>query len=44
MSDAGAGSRGRLPVLPVGTVALVFVVLLVFAGLTGWAEEVRNRW
>ncbi|GAB2330768.1 hypothetical protein ACPCAJ_11955 [Streptomyces griseoincarnatus] len=34
----------RLPVLPVGTVALVFVVLLVFDGLTGWAEEARNLW
>ncbi|MEV5468659.1 hypothetical protein AB0N37_24010 [Streptomyces griseoincarnatus] len=44
MSDAGAGLRVRVPVLPVGTVALVFVLLLVFDGLTGWAEEARNRW
>ncbi|GAA4134073.1 hypothetical protein [Streptomyces tunisiensis] len=34
----------RLPVLPVGTVALVFVLLLVFDRLTSWAEEARNRW
>ncbi|MGW5206724.1 hypothetical protein ACWEQ5_19005 [Streptomyces griseoincarnatus] len=44
MSDAEAGLRVRVPVLPVGTVTLVFVLFLVFDGLTSWAEEARNRW